>query len=469
MAIRICRENPGRFFQDFDANYESRALDRRTIIETAVSRPDLVWFSKVYVMPADTAFIESSQSRRTRYGTTRRAINYRNPVKNGFSFHRPGPGDFPGVRRPFRSLLWLIQVVIGVVFLLLLLSALAAFPILSLLTLGLMLQAEADVAANRRLRSGFPLLPISTRVGMTGLMVFLFLLPIIGLSTLANSQAVITQLSGQSERGMTVITRIFQVAIFLHLLMAIAYSGRFIAFFRPIRNFRSLRRDFKNGLLATRFESASDYCLQIVKPWHHFKIACYAAAGALCWLAIPVALLAVTPSAPRVDPGAPGAISILGGILFIPVAAWLPLLQCHQVVENRFMAIFEVRAIRKIISQVPIRWAIATILLYGLAIPLYLSKVVLPPADAFWMFTPLFIIVIYPTRLLMGWVYGTGRDKQKPAKRIIRWPIKLMMLPLLAFYAFLIFLLPFISEEGPRVMFENHAILLPVPSGQFNP
>lgn len=418
-------------------------------------------------MPAATAFIESQRSDQRRYGTTRRAITCRNTAQHSRTFTPPGPGNFPGIRRPFRSLLWLTQVIIGVVFLLLLLAALAAFPILSLLTLGLMLQAEADVATNRRLRSGFPLLPISTRVGMTGLMVFLFLLPIIVLSSWANSQTVITQLSGQSERSMTVVTRIFQVTIFLHLLMAIAYSGRFTAFFRPIRNLRSLRQEFRNGLLARKLETASDYCLQILKPWHHFKIAFYAAAGALCWLAIPVALLAATPSAPRIDPGAPGALSILGGVLFIPVAAWLPLLQCHQVVENRFLAIFEVRTIRKIISQVPIRWAIATVLLYGLAIPLYLSKVVLPPADAYWMFTPLFILVIYPTRLLIGWVYGTGIGKPKPTKRIIRWPVKLVMLPLLAAYAFLIFLLPFISEEGPRVMFENHAILLPVPSGQF--
>ena len=447
-------------------NLFSRWIDVSYVLPVA-SRTDHVWFSKVYAMPTATAFIEPPSTFKTKYATTQRANRYRWANRKKVETPRTGPGNFPGIKHPLKSLFRLVQVFIGVIFLVLLLAAMAAFPLFSLITLGLMLQAEADVATNRWLRSGFPLLPISTRLGMSGLMVFLFLLPIMGSSTLANSQTVISELSGQTEQGMTVITRIFQVTIFVHLLMAIAYSGRFTAFFRPIRNFRSLRQEFHKGLLAKKLESASDYCLQILKPWHHFKIAFYSAAGALCWLAIPVALLAATPSVPRIDPGAPGAMSILGGILFIPVTAWLPLLQCHQVVENRFMAIFEVRTIRRIISQVPIRWAIATILLYGLAIPLYLSKIVLPPADAYWMFTPLFIVVIYPTRLLMGWVYGTGKNKPKPAKRIIRWPTKLIMLPLLAAYAFLIFLLPFISEEGPRVMLENHAILLPVPSGQF--
>lgn len=381
----------------------------------------------------------------------------------------PGPGDFPGFRQPLLSMLWLIQVLIGVGFLLLLLSLLAAFPVFSLVALGLMLQAEANVACDRRLRSGFPLLPISNRVGVTGLMILLFLLPVMLLSSLANSQVVISQLSGQARGSVTVITRIVQIIIFVHLLLAIAYSGRFFAFFRPLRNIRSILRDFRDGSLGPRFDVAVDYCLKIVRPWHHFRIAFYAALGALCWLVIPVTLLAATPVQPRIEPELPGTLSVIGGLLLIPVAAWLPMLQCHQVVEGRFFAIFEVRKIRKVISRVPIRWAIATILLYGLAIPLYGSKVVLPPADAYWIFTPLFIIVIYPTRLLMGWAYGAGRAKNKYAARTIRWPVKLAMLPLLAGYAFLIFLLPFVSEEGPRVMLENHAILLPVPSGQFAP
>ena len=102
--------------------------------------------------------------------------------------------------------------------------------------------------------------------------------------------------------------------------------------------------------------------------------------------------------------------------------------------------------------------------MYGLAVPLYLSKVVLPPADAAWLFTPLFIIVIFPTRILMGWVYGNGIRKPRLARPIIRFPIKLFMIPLLGLYSGILFVLPLTSEAGPRAMLENHAFLLPVPS-----
>ena len=39
------------------------------------------------------------------------------------------------------------------------------------------------------------------------------------------------------------------------------------------------------------------------------------------------------------------------------------------------------------------------------------------------------------------------------------------MIPVLAAYSAILFVLPLISEAGPRAMFENHAFLLPVPSG----
>jgi hypothetical protein len=41
------------------------------------------------------------------------------------------------------------------------------------------------------------------------------------------------------------------------------------------------------------------------------------------------------------------------------------------------------------------------------------------------------------------------------------------MIPMLALYSGILFLLLLISEAGLQVMFENHAFLLPVPSGQF--
>ena len=46
--------------------------------------------------------------------------------------------------------------------------------------------------------------------------------------------------------------------------------------------------------------------------------------------------------------------------------------------------------------------AIATV--YVMALPLYLPKVYLLPSDAMWLVTIVFIVTIYPARVLTGWV-----------------------------------------------------------------
>ncbi|APZ96191.1 hypothetical protein [Fuerstiella marisgermanici] len=379
-----------------------------------------------------------------------------------------GPGRFPGIRKPFRSLWWLVQVVLGLGFLLPLLAGLAAIPGVNLLSLGMLLDAEARVGKSGRFRDGIPLLAVSTRIGTIGLMVFIFLVPIMMTSSVAEGQQVVSQLSGGSLNGLSFVTRVLQVVIFCHLLLAIANGGSFACFLRPIRNLRRLIRDVRSGEYSSNVNLWTERLTNVLRPWHHLKLAVWGAIGALCWLAIPTLLLGALSTQPHEDLGPSAIVTILGAILIIPVAAWLPLLQCHQAVTGRFKAIFEVRKAREIICRVPIRWAVATILLYGLAIPLYLSKVVSWPVDALWLFTPLFIIVIYPTRILMGWVYGTGVQKNLRAPKLIRWPTKVVMVPLIAIYALTLFLLPTISEAGGRAMFENHAFLLPVPSGERN-
>ncbi len=378
-----------------------------------------------------------------------------------------GPGEFPGLRKPFRSLWWLFHVLLGIGFLLPLMAGLAAIPGLSLLALGVMLAAQAQVAQSGRLRDGFPLLPISTRIGTIGFMIGLFLIPIIMASSIAGGQQVVTQLSGVSQNGFSTLTVVLQVIISVHLLLAIANGGSFACFLRPIRNIRRLLKRVRSNDFAPAVNLWTERLATISQPWHHFLLAVKAVIGALCWLTIPTVLLGMSSTSPHENPGFPGILSFVGGVLMIPVAAWLPLLQVHQATTGRFKAIFEVRVVREIICRVPVRWAIATILLYALAIPLYLSKVVLPPADAYWLFTPLFILVIYPTRLLIGWVYGTGIHKEHRASRLIRWPAKVFMVPLLGLYGLILFAVPLISEAGPKAMFENHAFLLPVPSGDF--
>lgn len=421
-----------------------------------------------------------------------------------------GPGPYPGLRRPLKSAWWGIQVLLGIAFLLPLLAALAAFPGISFIALGMMLAAQSEVARSGRLRDGFPLLPIASRIGTIGIMTLVCLVPVMLVSSIAEGQQIIARLSARPQQSWRVGTLLLQALAFVVLVTAIANGGSLRAFFWPFRrqsgkrfgwkswlviglltvlaiaqpgllliyagllflgstfqNSRELLSKLRSGQLVQDINEWSDRLLAWFRPWYHFTLAVKAAAGALCWLIVPTLLLGLSTFEPRENP-VPYAIgSFIGGAIMVPVAAWLPLLQCHQATTGRFRAIFEVRKVREIICRAPLRWAAATILLYGLAVPLYLSKIVLPPADAFWLFTPLFILVIYPTRLLMGWVYNAGLRREQRVTPMVRWPTKLFMIPVLGLYSAILFLLPLISEAGPRAILENHAFLLPVPSGQF--
>lgn len=423
-----------------------------------------------------------------------------------------GPSSFPGVRRPFRSLWWALQVVIGIGFLVPLLAGLAALPGLNLISLGMLLNAERQVGNSGRLRDGFPLLPISARLGTIGIMIGLGLIPIFMLASLEQSYAIIRELSQRPQAAIGTMKIVVQIAIFVFLLLAVGNGGSVKSFFWPVRsgsrrlvkvfttlsfvgpvllailsgqggvvvfilpllmlgaavqNAIEIRQAIKHGLYWNSIDHYATEIFDVLQPWEHLKIAFKGAVGALCWLVIPTLLLGVASSRPYQDQGLPALASFLGGALLIPVAAWLPLLQCHQATTGRFASIFEVKIARDIIRRVPIRWAVATFLLYALAVPLYLSKVVVPPADAYWLFTPLFIIVIYPTRLLIGWVYGIGIQQRHRRSRLVRWPAKVFMIPLLGLYSLILFAVPLISEKGPRAMIENHAFLLPAPSGEF--
>jgi len=377
-----------------------------------------------------------------------------------------GPGPFPGIRAPFRSLLWLVRVVTGIAFLIGLLATLAAVPGLSLLALGYMLAAEAEVARSGQLRKACPLLPISTRTGTILLMVGLFLLPIWLTSSLAAAHGVIAQSSPVAPNPQRTFLGVLQVVIFLHLAASIACGGSVWCFVRPIRNLRRLKQGFQDGSWKESVNRWSEWLIDVFRPWTHLVLAIKATIGAIIWLFLPTAMLALS-TQPHEEPVVPALISVVGGILLIPVASWLPLLQAHQAATGRFRDIFDVRAVKNIIVRVPFHWAIATVLLYAAAVPLYLTKVRLIADDAIWLLTPLFIVLIYPTRLMFGWVYARGRQRPEPARRLVRWPVKLVMIPALAAYAGILFVTPLISEAGRAAIFENHAFLLPIPGRLF--
>ena len=113
-----------------------------------------------------------------------------------------------------------------------------------------------------------------------------------------------------------------------------------------------------------------------------------------------------------------------------------------------------------------IAWLVAPIVIYVLALPLYLFKVALPPSDAMWFITLVFIASIFPARVVTGWAYHRAVRKQREGRRshiITRILVWTLRLGLLSFYTFIMFFTQFIGEEGKLELFQHHSFLLPWP------
>lgn len=377
-------------------------------------------------------------------------------------------GDcFPGIRSPMRSLLWIARLVSGLVCLVLALSVLAAVPGLNLLALGYLVDAQRRIAVSGRLRDGVPLLELSPRLGVICSFVLLFLLPIRILATQTNAALIIRSGSPVTSDGMLLTLRVLQWLVLLHVLLSIARGGSVTSFLTPHQNLRWLVSLLQHSEERAQLSRRIRGVLQILQPRRHWLLGFRAAVGAFCWLLIPTGLLVMFSEPGRIN-GRAGLLSLAGGLLMMPVAAWLPMLQVHQGVTGRFRSIFSIAAARRVIRHAPFSWLITTVLLlYVMSFPLYLTKIRLLPTDAFLILTPFFITLTYPTRALVAWAYHRGHRLPHPAAAIWRWTARILMLPLLAGYSLILFLTPTVSELGRAAPLENHAFLSPIPYAQW--
>src|SRR5262249_22408266 len=142
---------------------------------------------------------------------------------------------------------------------------------------------------------------------------------------------------------------------------------------------------------------------------------------------------------------------------------YMPFLQAHFAAENRFRACFELGAVRGQFRRAPWAFAFAFFITLLFAVPLYLLKIEMVPREAAWLPSMVFIMFMFPARLLMGWALGRARHRESPRHWFFRWTGRLSMLPVAAFYVLIVFFTQYISWHGVWSLYEQHAFLLPVP------
>jgi len=364
-------------------------------------------------------------------------------------------------RHPLRCAAWVIRFLFGMASLLLLLAVIAAIPLVNFLALGYLLDAEGRVARSGRLRDSVPLIHLAPRLGSIALGFWLWLLPLRFIAGAATDARLIEP-SGIAARNWQIGAMLAWSVITLHLCLALARGGSLGCFFRPIKNARWLWRRMRDGEYWQTAGAAVRGFVQQLELRRHFVLGLKGFTVAFVWLLAPTALLAAMK---ELKPG-PGFVTIFGGLLLVWVFSWAPFLQARFATSGRWRSGLELRKTRELYRHAPFAWLIAVIGIYVLSLPLYLTKVVLPPADAMWLLTLVFIASIYPARILTGWAYSRAVRRQEAGLKswfVTRLFVKLLMLPLLGFYVFILFFTQFISEHGKQALFEHHAFLLPWP------
>jgi len=373
------------------------------------------------------------------------------------------PDTFPPcpspLRHPLRALAWLISLVTGLTSLVGLLAVLASIPVANLLALGYMLEAEGRVARSGRLRDGLPSGALLPRLGSIAFGTWAWILVVRLVAGAAADASLVAPGSPTALAWRTAAT-ITAVLVGTHLLLAWHAGGGLASFVRPIKNLRVFVRAVRGGAAWSDAGRRLAAARASIRPGRLFWLGLRGFVGGAAWL-VPATLLF---AAFRDSRRPAGLIVTLAGAALLGVAlVCVPIMQAMFAADGRLRAFWDLGAVGRLIRRGP--WALATALvaLHALSLPLYLAKVVVPPRDAVWLLTPLFVVTIYPARVAVGLATGYARRRTRDRWRIVRWGALAALGPLVALDLFLLFFMPLIDALGRRVLFDHHAILLPTP------
>jgi hypothetical protein len=371
----------------------------------------------------------------------------------------PFPNPF---RQPVATVLWFVQLATGTVTLLAVLTILSILPLLNFLALGYLLEAERRVAASGKLRHGVPLLPAARRIGSIAIGTLICLAPVMLLSEFVSEARLIAP-TGTATMVWTAALGILSIIAGTHLVLALLRGGNLIYFARPLNNLRWIRKNYQAGDCWSHIDREWSVLLAVLRPIHHFRLGLGGFLGTWVWLVLPTALF--------------GAgwysgstwykvLTLASGACLIPVLAWAPFLQVRMAVEDRWTAIFEVRAIRKLFRHAPLSWLFAIALLYALSIPLFLYSLHLRlrvpfHLEIWWDLALVSIVCTLPARIALGWAYHRATLK-RPASGWWVGTIRVLLGGALGLYVWLLFYAPATHEFRPWQL-QYHALVLPVP------
>lgn len=392
----------------------------------------------------------------------------RNPVAVGSRSERAA-GGLVGVRsgpaRALRRVRWIARraawgagLLVSAVVLVGVLAILAAIPVVNIYVLGYMLEAEGRMGRGRRMRAVLPWVRYAPRIAVIVCGTAICLVPNLVLSDFARA-AVLIDPNSQSARVLWWTSLLFGFATAGYLFFVYARGGSLFAFLRPIKTLRIGWRRLRSGTFGDSIAEKWVRAGRELRVAAYFWLGLRGLAVAFLWLVLPCVMIAA------VGPSGGGSVLLkLGGMMLLAVVfTVLLVLQANMAAWNRFSSGFAIREGWRTWSAAPLAWVIAGLVTAVLSLPLFLFKIVLPPADAMWLLTPMFIAAMLPARLTAGWAYRRARRRGRRCHWLLLLLTILVSITVGGIYAGGVTASQYINEHGRRAVLEQHAFSLPVP------
>lgn len=361
------------------------------------------------------------------------------------------------LRWPFSKISRIVEWLFGVISMIGLLTICAAIPILQFMALGYLLEISTRIVHRKKVREGFVGIRRAARIGGFALGTTLVWLPAYNVSGIYHDAHILLA-DADELRPFDINLSIVIMLTSVYTMWAWIRGGKIRHFLwpAPIRFFKSV---FKRDLYLQTIE---DFWI-FVASLHLkelFVLGFCGFLGAAAWLFLPVLLCIGGTQLPE---GLRGLATLFGLPLLALVLVYLPIMQTRYAVERRFKVFLEIKETRAVFKLAPIALWISMLSVWAFALPVYLAKIQLTPREVFLLPTLVFVIFAWPSRILMGWAYGRA-DKQKTNRNIISiWLARLAIIPVVSIYAGVVFLSRYTSWYGDWSLFEQHALLIPIP------
>ena len=345
--------------------------------------------------------------------------------------------------------------------LVILLALLTAVPIFQLITLGYLVDIAGKLAGGAKLGDA---LAHRRQAGTIVLAILAVIVAALPSQLLAHWEFVAQSIDPGSVRAG--VLRSFALAFsFLamgYLMWAWIRGGRLKHYLWP-QPIRLLREGWRWRTWSGAADRLWDFTASLQLPrllWLGLRCA----VGTLVWLIPAVLIIVLNRNGTNGLAGLAGAVSLLalGVALF-----YLPMLQAHFASQNKLLALFDVRAVRRDFRRAPWAWLGAMfVTLVITPIPLYLLKIEATPREVVWLPCLVFVTFMIPARIAAGAALRRARRRPDPVgiwAALSRWTVRLVMPIVVGIYLAFLYVSQYTSWDGLQTWVQQHAILVPLP------